>query len=146
MLKGRLPLALGLTLALAATAALAADKPYTEGTIWTMDLIKVKPGQFENYMKDLLPARKKIDDEAKKEGLLISEHILSGQASNSEDFDLVILEEFKNWAAFDGITAKYDAIMDKAGDTEDKRTQIMEKRVEVRSIIGQKTFQEIVPK
>jgi hypothetical protein len=146
MLMRHPPLALGLALALAATAALAADRPYTEGTVWTMTLIKVKPGQFDNYMKDLLPARKSIDDEAMKEGLVLSTHMLSGQASNNQDFDFVVIEEFKNWAAFDGIEAKYDAIMDKTGDTEDKQVQKMEKRVEVRTIIGEKTFQEILPK
>jgi hypothetical protein len=141
-----LPLTLGFILALGAGAALAADRPYTEGTVWTMTLIKVKPGEFDSYMKDLLPARKKIDDEAKKEGLILSTHILSGQASNHDDFDLVVIEEFKNWAAFDGIAAKYDAIMAKTGDTDEKMVQTMEKRVEVRTIIGEKTFQEILPK
>ena len=146
MVLRRLSLALGFALALGAGTALSADKPYQEGTIWTMSLIKVKPGMFDVYMRDLLPIRKKLDEEAKKEGLLISTHMLSGQSSGNDDFDFVILEEYKNWAAFDGITAKYDAIMDKLGQSEEKQTQVMEKRVEVRSIIGEKTFQEIVPK
>jgi hypothetical protein len=131
---------------IAATAALAADKPYTEGTVWTMSTIRVKPGQFEAYMRDVLPMRKKIDEEAKKEGLLLSSHVLSGQSSNAEDFDLVILEEYKNFAAFDGITAKYDAILAKIGSSEEQQTQTMEKRVELRTILGEKTLQEIVPK
>ncbi|MEI9987340.1 MAG: hypothetical protein WDN69_31815 [Aliidongia sp.] len=131
---------------IAATAALAADKPYTEGTVWTMSTIRVKPGQFEAYMRDILPMRKKIDEEAKKEGLLLSSHVLSGQSSNSEDFDLVILEEYKNFAAFDGISAKYDAILAKIGSSEEQQTQTMEKRVELRTILGEKTLQEIVPK
>ncbi|HLZ66651.1 MAG TPA: hypothetical protein VKQ29_10490 [Aliidongia sp.] len=146
MVLRRLSLALGLALALGAGTALSADKPYSEGTVWTMSLIKVKPGMFDVYMRDLLPIRKKLDEEAKKEGLVLSTHILSGQASGNDDFDFVILEEFKNWAAFDGLTAKYDTLMDKLGQTEEKQTQAMEKRVEVRSIIGMKTFQEIVPK
>ena len=61
-------------------------------------------------MRDLLPIRKKISDEAKKQGLVISTHILSGNAMGRDDWDVMILDEYKNWAAFDGITAKYDAI------------------------------------
>jgi hypothetical protein len=144
-MKHRLASALVLGLGLA-TSAQAADRPYTEGHVWTMTMIKVKSGQFDNYMKDILPVRKKMDEEAIKEGLLISSHILSGQASNMSDFDLVILDEYKNFAAFDGISAKYDAIMEKMGQSEDKMTQQMEKRVEVRTIVGDKLLQEIVPK
>ncbi len=146
MRLARLPALLAVTMTIAATAALAADKPYTEGTVWTMSTIRVKPGQFEAYMRDILPMRKKIDEEAKKEGLLLSSHVLSGQSSNSEDFDLVILEEYKNFAAFDGISAKYDAILAKIGSSEEQQTQTMEKRVELRTILGEKTLQEIVPK
>ena len=142
----RLSLALGLALAIGATATTAADRPYTEGTVWTMTLIKVAPGQFDAYMKDLLPIRKKLDDEAKKEGLLVSSRVLSGQSSGHDDFDLVILEEYKNWAAFDGITAKYDAIMEKLGESSEKADQQVVKRGEVRTILGEKTFQEIIPK
>jgi len=146
MRLGRLTALLAVTMTIAASAALAADKPYTEGTIWTMTTIRVKPGQFEAYMRDVLPMRKKIDEEAKKEGLLLSSHVLSGQSSNAEDYDLVILEEFKNWAAFDGISAKYDTIIAKIGSSEEQQTQSMEKRVELRAIVGEKTLQEIVPK
>lgn len=146
MRLGRLTALLAATMMLAATATLAADKPYTEGSVWTMTTIKIKSGQFEAYMRDVLPMRKKIDEEAKKEGLLLSSHVLSGQASNAEDFDLVILEEYKNWAAFDGISAKYDAVLAKVGSSEEQQTQTMEKRVELRTIIGEKTLQEIVPK
>ena len=143
---GRLTALLAVTMTIAATSAFAAEKPYTEGTVWTMTTIKVKPGQFEAYMRDILPMRKKIDEEAKKEGLLLSSHVLSGQASNAEDYDLVILEEYKNWAAFDGISAKYDAVLAKVGSSEEQQTQSMEKRVELRTIIGEKSLQEIVPK
>ena len=42
--------------------AFAQDKPYTEGTVWTVSMIRVKPGMFEVYMRDVLPLRKKIED------------------------------------------------------------------------------------
>jgi hypothetical protein len=45
--------------------AFAQDKPYTEGTVWTVTMVRVKPGLFDVYMRDVLPLRKKIDEEAK---------------------------------------------------------------------------------
>ena len=34
--------------------AFARDKPYTEGTVWTVGMVRVKPGMFDVYMHDVL--------------------------------------------------------------------------------------------
>ena len=52
--------------------ALAQDKPYKEGTIWALSFVKVKPGMFDVYMRDVGPQRKQIMEEAKKQGLVLS--------------------------------------------------------------------------
>ena len=83
--------------------AFGQDKAYTEGTVWTVSMIRVKPGMFDGYMRDVLPLRKKINDEAKKQGLVISSHVLSGNSMGRDDWDVMFLDEYKNWAAFDGI-------------------------------------------
>lgn len=122
------------------------DKPYTEGTVWNVTMIRVKAGMFETYMRDVLPLRKKLDEEAKKQGLLLSSHVLSGTASNRDDFDVLILSEYKNWAALDGLTAKYDAMTSKLIGTQEKQTQLMTKRSDVREILGDKLMQELIVK
>jgi hypothetical protein len=131
---------------MAVPMAVAQDKPYTEGTVWTVTMIRVKPGMFDVYMRELLPLRKKIEDEAKKQGLVISSRILSGNSMGRDDWNVMILEEYKNWAAFDGLAAKFDAILSKIVGAEDKQVQLMSKRGEVREIVGSKTMQELVIK
>jgi len=131
---------------LAPGVADAQDKAYTEGTVWSVSMIRVKPGMFDVYMNDVLPLRKKMNEEARKQGLLLSSHILSGSANGRDDFDVLILEEYKNWAAFDGMSAKYDAIMRNVIGPQDKQVQLMTKRTEVREILGDKVMQEIMPK
>lgn len=133
-------------LALAATLSAAQEKPYTEGSVWSISMIRVKPGMFDVYMRDVLPMRKKIDEEARKQGLLLSSKVLSGTSNGRDDWDVMFMDEFKNWAAFDGISAKYDAIMSKVIGAEDKQVQVMTKRTEVREIIGDKVMQELVIK
>jgi hypothetical protein len=131
---------------LALPLARAEDRPYTEGHVWVVTMVKVKYGMMDTYLNDVIPMRKKIDEEARKDGLVLSSHILSGFPANREDFDLLLMEEYKNFAAFDGLHAKYEAIIEKIVGPQDKQTQLMVKRIEVREVTGIKAMQELLPK
>lgn len=131
---------------LAMSPARAEDKAYTEGHVWTITMIKVKYGMRDVYLNEVLPLRKKIEEEGKKEGLLISSHTLVGDPANRDDFDVLFLQEHKNWAAFDGMSAKVDAIVEKIVGPQDKQTQLVTKRVEVREVVGEKAMQELITK
>jgi hypothetical protein len=126
-----------------AAQAVAQDKPYRDGTVWSVTMIKVKPGMFDTYMREVLPQRRKIMEEAKKSGLILSEKILAGSASGREDFDVLLMTEYKNFGALDGLEAKFDVIMQKIVGSEDKQVQTMVKRGEVREIMGEKLMQEL---
>jgi hypothetical protein len=89
--------------------AYAREKPYMEGSVWDISMIRVKPGMLDVYMREVLPVRKKINEEAKKQGLIVSDHVFTGNSMGRDDWDVMFMTEFKNWAAFDGITAKFDA-------------------------------------
>lgn len=132
-----------LGMSLLASQAMAQDKPYREGSVWSITMIRVKPGMFDTYMREVLPQRKKIMDEAKKAGLVLSEKILSGPSSGRDDFDVLLMTEYKNFAALDGMDAKFDVIMNKIVGSEDKQVQTMSKRGEVREIMGEKLMQEL---
>ena len=132
-----------LALMLAAQTALGQDKPYKEGSVWSVTFVKVKPGMMDTYLRDLGANRKKLMEQAKKDGLILSEKLLSGDAVGREDFDLMLMVEFKNWAAFDGLSDKFRALAEKMVGSEDKQQQMMVKRTEVREIIGNKNMQEI---
>ena len=90
--------------------------------------------------------RKKIEEEGRKAGLLLSSHILVGDPANRDDFDVLYLQELKNWAAFDGMSAKTEAIEEKILGPQDKQTQLLTKRVEVREVVGEKMMQELIMK
>jgi len=132
-----------LGLMLAAQTGFGQDKPYKEGSVWTVTFVKVKPGMMDTYLRDLGANRKKLMEQAKKDGLILSERLLSGDATGRDDFDLILMVEYKNWAAFDGLSDKFDALARKMVGSEDKQVQMMTKRTEVREILGTKTMQEI---
>jgi hypothetical protein len=132
-----------LVLMLAAQTGFGQEKPYKEGSVWTVTFVKVKPGMMDTYLRDLGANRKRLMEQAKKDGLILSERLLSGDATGREDFDLILMVEFKNWAAFDGLSDKFRALAEKMVGSEDKQVQMMTKRTEVREIVGTKTMQEI---
>ena len=132
-------LAIGL---LAAQPAIAQEKAYKEGSVWSIALIKVKPGMFDQYMRDLSATRKPILEEGKKQGLILSHRMLSGNSANRDDFNMILLVEYKDWAAFDGLSAKFEAIGNRVIGGEEKQVQLMVKRADMREIFGGKNMQE----
>ena len=139
----RMAVLLSLVLAVFVSSAAFAQDAYREGSVWSVSLIKVKPGMFDAYMRDLTTTRKPLMEEAQKQGLILSHRMLAGNSMGRDDFNMILLVEYKNWAAYDGLTAKFDALNNRLIGNEDKRTQIMVKRGDMREILGAKDMQEV---
>jgi len=119
------------------------EAPFREGTVWELTFIRVVPGMFDDYLKSLSTTWKKTQDEAKKQGFVLSYKILAAPPANADDWDLLLMVEYKNFATLDGIDAKFRALVAKTvGSTEQQRT-LMTKRLEVRHILGDKIAQEL---
>jgi hypothetical protein len=54
------------------------------------------------------------------------------------------MEEYKNWAAFNGIRDKFDPIQKKVVGDETAKRHLMTKRLDVRRILGSKFGQELI--
>ncbi len=141
---------------LAACAALAvigaglvraqSDAPYTEGPVWTITMVKAKPGMGDDYLKTLAKIYKSTNDEMKKQGLIMDYKVLLGNDANPQDFDIMLMVEFKNMAAFDGLREKADPITDKILGSEEVQRQGAIKRMEIREIMGNKLMREVTLK
>jgi hypothetical protein len=124
--------------------AAAQDKPWKDGTVWSVTFVKTKAGMGDIYLRDLATNWKKTMDAAQKEGLIVSYKVLAGSSMGRDDWDLMLMIESKNWASFDNATPKWDAITAKVIGPEDKQQQMMVKRTDVREILGDKNLQEVV--
>jgi hypothetical protein len=133
----------------AQTSRGAADEsmaPYTEGPVWTITMVRSKAGMTDDYLKNLAGAFKRTSDEMKKEGIILDYKILLGDASNPQDYDILLMTEFKNMAEFDNLRAKTDAIERKLIGTETQMREGSVKRAELREILGDKMMREITLK
>ena len=142
VLRGVLP-ALLCVAGLGVGTAWAADRPYTQGSVWTATFVRVKPGMDTTYLRDLAGDWRHVMDEAKKQQLILSYKVLEGNISNRDDWNLMLLVESKNWAAFDTPSERFDAIVENLIGPEKKQVETLLKRSDVREIIGTRTMLEL---
>ena len=122
----------------------AQSREYKDGSAWNVSMIKVKPGMGDEYLKSLKGTLKLIYDEAIKQGLLMSYKVLQGAGSNREDFDIMIMTEYKNLAAMEGHEVQWEAIRDKVVGGADAEKTLMKNRLEIREIMGEKLLREVI--
>ena len=134
---------LAILLCVGALAANAADRPYTPGSVWTVTMVRVKYGMEQTYPSDLAANWRRVMDAAKKQNLVVSYKILSGNAVSRDDWSMLLLVESKNWAAFDGADDKFDAIVENMIGPEKAQMEQLVKRSDMREIVGVKNFQEV---
>jgi hypothetical protein len=109
-------------------------------------MVRTKPGMEDDYLKKLAKIYKATNDEEKKQGIIMDYKILFGAASSPHDFDILIMTEFKNMAAFDGLREKEDPIANKIIGNADVQREGAVQRMEVREILGDKLMREITLK
>src|SRR5437773_7921763 len=127
--------------------AAAAQEHYTEGPVWRVTLVRVKPAQMDAYLTSLRQATKPLLEEEKRTGAIIDYKILLKETnSGPQDWDVALAVEYKNHAAMDGLTAKGEAVRDKIMGGKQQAQQVAEKRQEIREIVSSELLQEIVLK
>ena len=132
--------------ATATTSATQSTAPYTEGGVWQITMVKTKPGMSDDYLKALAKIFKSTNDEAKRQGIITDYKILVGDASTQQDYDVLLMIEYPNMAALDGLREKTDPIGAKLVGTDDQQRQLAVKRLEIRDIMGDKTMRKITLK
>ena len=131
-------------LLLSLAPALCAQEHYTEGPIWRVQLIRVKPTQMDAYLTSLRQSTKPLIEEQKKQGMIVDYKVFLKETKNSpEDWDICVAIEYKNHAAMDGLAAKGEAIRDKILGGKAQGQQLGEKRAEIREIVSSELLQEI---
>ena len=124
------------------TSTVDQERPWTLGSVWNIDFIRVKPGHTLDYGRELAATWKKMLDEQKKEGLVLSYKILTGFPSNRDDFSHLLMVEFPNYGVFDQ-QEKMDAAMKKVFGSLGGLNENFRKRDEIREAIGSRLMREL---
>ena len=79
--------------------------------VWTLEYIEVKPGLFGPAMGYLDDNWMRVREEALHNGIVLAYHRIAEQASDKNDWNVVLITEFKNQAASDASEKEFDAIL-----------------------------------
>jgi hypothetical protein len=124
--------------------ALFAQEHYTEGPIWRVQLIRVKPTHMDEYLTSLQKSTKPFIDEEKKEGLIVDYKVfLKETKNNPDDWDICVAIQYKNYAAMDGLSAKGEEVRDKILGGKAPAQKLSEQRAEIREIISSELLREV---
>ena len=123
---------------------LYAQEHYTQGPVWRVSLIRVKPTHMDEYLTTLQQSSKPFLEEEKRQGLIVDYKLFFKETMHSpDDWDICLAIEFKNHAAMDGLDAKLEAIRDKVIGGKQPAQQLAEKRQEIRETVSSELLQEI---
>src|ERR1700751_2594740 len=82
--------------------ALLAQEHYTEGPVWRVQLIRVKPTHMDEYLSSLPQSTKPLLDEEKRQGMIVDYKVFFKETKiNPEDWDICVAVQYKNFAALD---------------------------------------------
>ena len=126
------------------TPALLGKEHYSEGPVWKVSTIKIKPTHQDEYLTTLQHGFKVFGDEMKRQGLILDYKVFFKEDQSSpKDWDMCTILIFKNHAALDGLAAKEEAIRDKILGGKEEAQKGAEKRQEIRDILSDETWDEI---
>ena len=126
---------------LLATLAYADGRNFNDGPVVNVSAIKTVDGHFDDYMQWLATNWKKQEEAAKKAGLITKYQVLVVESQGPHDPDILLVVEFKNWAALDGLGSKFDAVSAQVEGSVEKANQAQADRAKIRTVLGSKTMQ-----
>jgi hypothetical protein len=120
---------------------------YEEGTVWNITYVRAHANMEEQYLMGLAKTWGAAMEKFVDAGLIVSYKILSGEASNEDDFNLMLMIEFENFAAYDPDPereARFEElekqVQEELGPKYDKTLM---QYPSIRDILGTKTMREL---
>ena len=97
-------------LVLGITAFAEVNRPYHNGSVWTLAFIRMKPGMETAYLGYLAGQWKANQEAEKKEGLILSYKVLSVEGHTPGEWNLMLMTEYKDLTSLDVGEDKSDAL------------------------------------
>lgn len=117
---------------------------YKGGGVWVLLFVRVHPGQDTLYFNYLADVWKQQQEALKKEGIILSYKVLHANAGHKEDYNVVLMTEYKDRTTMDERSAEADTIVRGITGSDEKMALAFQDREKIRKIFGGKIAREII--
>lgn len=121
-------------------------RAYKEGPVSVISFIKIKPGQFDNYMKYLDATYKPLMEDFIKNKIILGYKVYQGQPHNPQDADVILSVTYANMGALDNLNERTDSIVEGLLGDRAKRNQKAADRETLREVLGSEYVRELILK
>jgi hypothetical protein len=128
------------------STAYADGKDWNDGPVINVASIRTVDGHFDDYMHWLATTYKKQQEAAKKAGLITTYRVIVVEARGPNDPDILLVTEFKNWAALDHLGSKFDQVSAQIEGSVEAAAKSEAERAKIRTVLGSRTEQEAILK
>ncbi|MDX1403480.1 MAG: hypothetical protein R3192_03030 [Woeseiaceae bacterium] len=142
----------GLILAMISAVVLADLDPWKDyelsESVYSVTTVRVDPNMDDAYLEGIARTWATSNEVAKKLGQIVDYSIFRSDLPQSGDFNLILVVEFENSAAFAPNKARYDAFMAEMGKANaDASTEYAQKNYPaMRTITGEYLMREVTLK
>jgi len=120
-------------------------RSFHDGPVWTLTFIHTQPGLSLKYMEYLATEWKKEQDALKKAGLILDYKVIGTESHSPDDWDLMLMTEYKDLATLEANEDKMEAVAMQALDINDqKMIEGYKERAGWRDILGDRLAREII--
>ncbi len=144
MKSHRIVIALLVVLAAALAVGQMVNRPFHNGSVWTIAFIRTHAGMDNAYLTYLTTDWKREQEALKQEGIILSYKVLTTEPHAATDFNVMLMVEYKDIATMEANEAKTDALGQKLFGSDEKIQQGYKNRAEMRDVLGDRLAREII--
>lgn len=120
------------------------NRPFRNGSVWSVSFIRMKPGMENAYLNYIASDWKREQEALKKEGLILSYKVITTEAHGSNDWNIMLMSEYKDLATMEANETKVDNLAQVVVGNDEKQMQGYRDRLQIREVLDVRTAREIV--
>ena len=120
------------------------NRPFSNGSVWSIGVIQVKPGMDTAYKNYLATEWKRNQEAMKKEGIILSYMVIQTEMHSSTDWNMLLLTEYKDMATMEANQSKADNLAQTVIGDDAKQMQGYKERLQIREVLGNRLAREIL--
>jgi len=119
-------------------------RPYRNGSVWSIAFIHTHAGMGNAYLSYLTSDWKREQEALKQQGMILSYKVLTTEAHGTNDWDVMLMTEYKDLATMEANEAKAEAMTTSLLGGDQKIEQGYRERTAIRDIVGERLAREII--